>query len=213
MASMMEEIAGALGGENLGALAGMFGTDKDVMGKAVAAALPALMGGLARNSREPAGAEALFGALSKGHNGSILDSLGSILGGNNQWAQQQSMSTGEKILGHVLGGGRPRVEQQVAQSSGMQASLVAKLLPILAPIVLGYLGKKISGGGTDAGGLAASLQQERAAVQKDDGVLGGLLDMLDGPDDNQGGGGLMDVAGDLLTGPAGRSILGKLLGG
>lgn len=214
MASMMEELAGAIGGENLGALAGMFGTDKDVMGKAVAAALPALLGGLARNTREPSGAEALFGALGKGHSsGSILDAVGMIFGGN-QWAAEQSSSMGEKILGHVFGGGRPRVEQQVAQSSGMQASLVSKLLPMLAPIVLGYLGKKMTGGGSNAGSLAASLQNERQAVQKDDGILGGLLDLLDGDDDNSGGGGgLLDTAGDLLSGPAGRAILGKLLGG
>lgn len=209
---MLEELAGALGGDTLGQLAGAFGTDNDMMGKAVAAALPALLGGLSRNAREPQGAEALFNAVNKDHNGgSILDSLGMMLG--SQWGQQQAMGTGEKILGHVLGGGRPRVEQQVAQSSGMSSALVSKLLPMLAPIVLGYLGKKFSGGGQDSGVLARSLQDERAAVQKDDGLLGGLLDMLDGDDDDNGGGGIMDAATDLLGGAAGRMILGKLLGG
>lgn len=210
MASMLEDLAGTLGGDTLGQLAGAFGTNTDVMGKAVAAALPALIGGLARNSREPSGAESLFNAVSRDHDGSILDSLGAIFGGS-KWAQQQSMSTGERILGHVFGGATPRVEEQVAQSSGLDLSIVKKLLPILAPIVMGYIGKRMRGDGLDGGGLAASLEQEREVVKKSDGGLGGLLDLLDG--DGNGGGGLMSAATDLLGGAAGRSILGKLLGG
>ena len=205
---MLEELAGALGGETLGQLAGALGADNDAVSKGVAAALPALLGGLARNAREPEGAAALSNAMGADHDGSILDSLGAIFGGS-QWAQQQANRHGERILGHVFGQSRPRVEQQVQQTSGLDSSIVTKLLPLLAPVVLGYLGKKLRGGGSEQ--VANSLQQERAAVQQNDGVFGSILDMLDGDDDNDGG--LMDMAGDLLKGQAGRMILGKLLGG
>jgi len=197
MASMLEELAGALGGDTLGQLAGVLGADNDTTGRAVAAALPAILGGLARNTREPAGALSLLSVLGNEHDGSILDNLGGLFGGNDQ-------SEGEKILGHVLGNGRPRVEQQVAASSGLSGELVRRLLPMLAPIVMGYLGRKLSGN------LASTLGGEREVVQKNDSALGGLLDMLDGDDGNDGGG-LLGAAGDLLTGPAGRAILGQLL--
>lgn len=209
MPSMLEELAGALGGDTLGQLAGVLGADNDAVSKGVAAALPALLGGLARNTREPSGASALFNALGSDHDGSILDSLGAIFGGS-PWAQQQASRHGESILGHVLGQSRPRVEQQVQQTSGLSSSMVSKLLPLLAPIVLGYLGRKLSGGGNDQQ-LAQSLDQERAQVKGNDGILGQVIDLIDG-DDNDGGG-LIDVAGDLLTGPAGKMILGQLLGG
>ena len=205
---MLEELAGTLGGDTLGQLAGVLGADNDAVSKGVAAALPALLGGLARNSRQPDGASALFNALGKDHGGSILDSLGSIFGGE-QWAQEQAGREGNRILGHVFGQSRPRVEQQVQQTSGLSSAVVSKLLPLLAPIVLGYLGKKMRGGGDDAR-LAQELEQERVSVQQNDGVFGKVLDMLDGDDDD---GGLMDMAGDLLQGQAGRMILGKLLGG
>lgn len=198
MASMLEELAGALGGDTLGQLAGALGADNDTTGRAVAAALPAILGGLARNTREPAGALSLLGVLGNDHDGSILDNLGGLFGGNSQ-------SDGDKILGHVFGNGRPRVEQQVSASSGLSGDLVARLLPMLAPIVMGYLGRKLSGN------LAATLGGEREVVQKSDSALGGLLDMLDGDNDNDSGGGLLGAAGDLLTGPAGRAILGQLL--
>jgi len=147
--------------------------------------------------------------LGTDHDGSILDSLGSIFGGN-AWAQQQANRHGESILGHVFGQSRPRVEQQVQAASGLQSAMVSKLLPLLAPVVLGYLGKKLKGGGTN--NIAEDLERERVQVKQDDGVFGSILDMLDGDDDNDGGG-LMDMAGDMLKGQAGRMILGKLLGG
>lgn len=207
---MLEELAGALGGDTLGQLAGALGgADNDAVGKGIAAALPALLGGLARNSRQPDGASALSNALGSVHDGSIMDSLGTVFG--NQWAQKQATRDGDKILGHVFGQARPRVEQQVQAASGLDSSMVAKLLPLLAPIVLGYLGKKMSGAGSDQ--VASSLEQERVAVKQNDGMFGQILDMLDGDDDQPGGGGLMDMAGDLLKGQAGKMILGQLLGG
>lgn len=207
MASMLEELAGALGGDTLGQLAGVLGADNDAVGKGVAAALPALLGGLARNARQPEGASALSNALGSDHDGSILDSLGSIFGGS-PWAQQQANRHGESILGHVFGQSRPRVEQQVQQTSGLSSAMVSKLLPLLAPVVLGYLGKKLSGGQSSQ--ISESLEQERAAVQQNDSMFGKVLDMLDGDDDDDGG--LMDMAGDLLKGQAGKMILGQLLG-
>jgi len=209
MSSMLEELAGALGGETLGQLAGALGADNDLVSKGVAAALPALLGGLARNTRQPEGASALSNALGNDHDGSIMDSLGAVFGGN-PWAQQQANRHGESILGHLFGQSRPRVEQQVSASSGLSSAMVSKLLPLLAPVVLGYLGKKMRGG--DSNQIAQSLEQERVAVQQNDGMFGQILDMLDGDDDG-GDGGLMDVAGDLLKGQAGKMILGKLLGG
>lgn len=205
---MLEELAGALGGDTLGQLAGALGADNEAVSKGVAAALPAILGGLARNSRQPNGASAITNALGTDHDGSILDSLGAVFGGS-PWAQQQATRHGDRILGHVFGQARPQVEQQVQQSSGLSSGIVQKLLPLLAPIVMGYIGRKMSGGGD----VASSLQQERAQVQQNDGMFGSILDMLDGDDNNAGGGGLMDVAGDLLSGPAGRAILGQLLGG
>lgn len=208
MSSMLEELAGALGGDTLGQLAGVLGADNEAVGKGVAAALPALLGGLARNTRDQSGASQLFNALGNDHDGSILDSLGSIFGGS-PWAQQQANRHGESILGHVFGESRPRVEQQVQKTSGLSSSMVTKLLPLLAPIVMGYIGKKMSGG--DDVRLAQELEQERVQVQQNDSMFGKVLDMLDGDDDNDGG--LMDIAGDLLKGSAGRAILGQLLRG
>lgn len=209
MSGLLEGLAGAIGGDAIGQLAGALGTDNDMASKAVAVALPALLGGLARNAQTRQGADSLFGALGNDHDGSVLGSLGSLFGGS---APQQQQTDGEKILGHVLGNKRPRVERQVAQSSGLDMGVVSKLLPILAPVVLGYLGKKMRSDNMSRNDLTAELLYERAEVKQNDSMLGGVLDLLNG-DDDASNGGLMDIAGDLITGPAGKAILGSLLGG
>lgn len=206
MSSMLEEIAGILGGEGLGQLAGTLGADDQALSRGVAAALPALLGGLARNAQRPDGASDLFGAVSRDHDGSILDSLGMILG-DSPWAQQQASRHGDSILGHVFGDQRGRLERHVERSSGLSSTIVSKLLPLLAPIVLGYIGRKLRGEGSNDERLAQDLRVEQENVRRNDSVLGSVIDMLDGEND----GGLADIAGDLLTGPAGRAILGKLL--
>jgi len=77
---------------------------------------------------------------------------------------------------------------------------------------MGYVGKRLRGDGLDAGGLGAALGGERDQVRQQDSGLGGIFDMLTGGDDDDSGGGLMDMAGDLLSGPAGKMILSQILG-
>lgn len=207
MAGMLESLVGTLGGDTLGQLAGAIGGNNDATGKAVTAALPALLGGLFNNTREPSGAEALLGALGK-HDGSILDNLGGLLGGSND-------DDGNKILGHLLGERQPQVASQVAKSSGLDMGSVMKLLPKLAPLVMGFLGRRQRSDGLDAGGLASLLGAEKQEVEKDKG-MGGIMGMLD----RDGDGSIMDDLGDLFGGGGDNDgggggaagLLGKLMG-
>lgn len=165
-----------------------------------------LVGSIAGEAQQPDGRQALFGALADDHDGSILDSLGPLLGGG--YPTRALGADGRRILDHVLGARQPAVEQTVAQSSGLQSDLIRKLLPILAPIVMGYIGRKLRGDGLDAGGLGSVLGGEQSRMRDEDSGLGGILDALTGGDD----GSLLDMAGDLLGSKAGRSILGQILG-
>ena len=80
------------------------------------------------------------------------------------------------------------------------------LLMAISPISARHIGR---GSGEL---IANSLELERASVKQNDGMFGQILDMLDGDDNDSSNGGLMDMAGDLLKGQAGKMILGQLLG-
>ena len=113
--------------------------------------------------------------------------------------------SGAGILGHVLGAKQLEVAQHIAGSSGLDLGSVAKLLPMLAPMVMGYLGRKQRADGLDAGGLAEMLGGEKKSLEGAGPGLGGLSKILGG--DGDGDGDMMDD----IKGMAG-GLLGKLSG-
>ena len=172
MAGLADILGGALGGDALSKLAAQLGTDEGGAQKALSAALPTMLGRLKENADTPEGAAALADAVNKDHDGSILDQVGSLFGGGD------ASGEGSKIIGKVFGGDAPAAHQYIAQNGGIDTAKAAGLLSMLAPLVLGALGKAgKSSGGLQADGLS--------------GMLGGLM---------SGGGGLSSILGGLLGG-------------
>lgn len=200
MSSLFDTVIQQLGGANLSQLSQHIGADEATTQQAVQAALPMLIGGLARNASNPKGAAALSGALSEHADSNALAGLGGLLGGGG---------AGAGILGHIFGGNRATVEEGVGQATGLQQAQIGKLLMVLAPIVMAALARKQQAqpapGQTAGDGLPDVLQREaQDAQQKAPGVLGGLIGMLDRDGD---GNPLNDLAR-----MAGSKGLGGLLG-
>lgn len=228
MSELLSTISEALDAQKIGELSRQIGAQPDQTQSALSAALPMLVGGLARNASTPDGAQALQGALERDHDGTLLDSLGSLLGG----AQQQQSSglggllgmaasmvtdapgpgsarsaDGDGILGHILGGKRAPVEQGVSKASGLSGAQVGQLLALLAPIVMAALGRQRQRQNLDAGGLTDMLQRESG--QLGGGAAGGILgSLLGGDDDSSVADGVAKVGMEMV----GRKILGSLFG-
>ncbi|MEM1204701.1 MAG: DUF937 domain-containing protein [Acidobacteriota bacterium] len=195
--SILEMLGQQLDAGALQQMSQKLGTDPSTTSNAVSAALPMLMGALAKNSAEPQGAAALAGALDRDHDGSVLDDLAGFLGGGN------AESIGGGILRHMLGGRPTAAADAVGQASGLDAGKASQLLAMLAPLVMGALGKQKRGGSLDPGGLAGMLAQERGRVESQPG--GSILtQILDRDGDGQ-------VGDDIAS--LGAGLLGGLLGG
>jgi len=113
-------------------------------------------------------------------------------------ASDDVRADGGKILGHVFGDKTRAVAQGIVAKSGLDVATVAKMLPALAPVVMGMLSKKKASGSLDAGGLAGMLQGEAGGFD-----LGDLMGMVTGA----GAGGAAGGAGGIpakLKGPLGR---------
>lgn len=188
-------LSDALSGETVGQISQAIGADESTTNNAIQAALPMLIGGLARNTQSEDGAASLLNALNKDHDGSVLDNLGGFLGGG------AAASIGSAILGHVLGGRQGQVEQGISSASGLDMSKVGPLLAMLAPVVMGALGKaNQQQGGMDTSSLAGLLggaHQEMSSGSPILGMLGGLLDQ------DKDGSALDDILG----------MAGRMLGG
>lgn len=195
MNSLFDLVNERLDDQTLSQLSQQLGTDPNTTRQAVPAALTALLGGLSHNASQPTGAQQLAGALERDHDGSILDNLAGSLG--NPGVNQQ----GAGILGHIFGGRRPAVETQVGRTTGLNQAQVAQLLMLLAPIVLGALGRAKRQRGLDSGGLSDILGNERRTIEQANPQNRGLLNVLL---DRDGDGQIMDdltsLAGDFMRG-------------
>ena len=184
--SILDILSQQLGGDVVNQMSAQFGTDAGTMNNAIAAALPMLLNGLARNSANPRGADALSAALSRDHDGGILDDLVGFLGSGNT-------DTGANILGHIFGGKADSMAAVLGRASGMDASSAASLLAMLAPLVMGTLGRMQRQEGLDAGGLSGMLGSERSRLEQSTPGLSGLTRMLDFDGDGQ----IMDDVGQI----------------
>ena len=160
------------------------GANSAMTNSAIQMALPMILGALAKNAQQPQGAEALSNTLEKNHDGGILDNLGGYLGDN-----RQANDDGLGILGHIFGNKQGAVAQQVSQNSGLDVGQVAQLLITLAPIVMGFLGKKKHEQNLDAGGLENMLGEQQQTMQASGNPM---MDMISGYMDKDGDGSSMD---------------------
>lgn len=98
---------------------------------------PALGKGLQRNTDSQAGLDGLIGALKKGNHDRYLDNPSEV-------TSQQAVEDGNGILGHLFGSKDVSrgVATQAAEQTGISASLIKKMLPMIAGAVMGGLSKQ-----------------------------------------------------------------------
>ena len=191
--SLLSILSGDIQGEAISGIGGQLGLNEQQTQAAVSAAMPLLIKAMSQNA-SGGGADALLGALQKDHDGSILDDVPGFMAGGNAAA-------GAGILKHVLGGKQDVVASGIARAAGLDSGQSAQVLAMLAPVVLGALGKTRSENDFGADDIIGLLNQETQTLESNNpdvmGVLGNLLDT-----DNDG-----DIADDLVN------IGGKLLRG
>ncbi|MBS1897317.1 MULTISPECIES: DUF937 domain-containing protein [unclassified Microbacterium] len=187
----------------IGDIAQKLGVSEDVARQAVQEGGAALIGGLAKNAETPEGSAAIEAALAKHDGFSGASSLDDV-----------DEADGEKIVSHVFGGNADQVAQTLTNDQKTAGIDFGKLLPILAPIVMGLIanGQKGSTGGGGGlgdilGGLLGGGQQQGQAAGTGGGglgdILGGLGGLLGGGGSGSSGGGGIDIGG----------LIGGLLGG
>jgi hypothetical protein len=192
---LLGSVMGQLGGGGIGEIARSVGVSDSDVTKVLGGAVPAIMAGLTRNSASGDGAAGLAAALDRDHDGSILDDVAGYLGGGG------NLADGAGILGHVLGGRQGSIESAVSRSSGVDLGAVTKIMAMVAPLIMGALGKAKRQQGIDAGGLAEMLgQQERAARKQSPSAMDMFSRMLDSDGDGDSMDDIVKMGSGLLGG-------------
>ena len=162
-----------IGQQEIGQISQQLGIDPSVAQTAVNAALPMIVGGMARHASQPDGADAIQQAASA--HADAPNNPSSVL-------KAPPADVGGGLLGRIFGQHNDQVQQNVQQASGLDSEKARKLLMMLSPIVLGVLARREFGGQkatqADPGELAGALRQEAQTAQQQSPHVGGLLGKL-----------------------------------
>ena len=181
----------ALNTDTISQMSQTLGTDEGTTNNAVQAALPMLLAAMTQNSSTPEGASSLLSALDKDHDGSILNDLGGLLGSYNE-------GSGAGILGHVFGDRLGAAESTVSQASGLDLGRVGSLLMMLAPIVMGALGKSRAQGHIDENSLPDVLGGATRQAASNSPISDMLSQMLDSNRDGSSIDDILRMAGNYF---------------
>lgn len=181
------------------------GADRQQTATAAQSIVSTLLSGLAKNASTPEGAASLNNALERDHDGSLLDNLMGLIGG--QAAEQNPRAAnGAGIISHILGDRQSGVIDMVSKMSGLDSSKTSNLMTTLAPMVMSMLGQQKRQQGLDIEGIAGllngSVNQQRQAGNP-------LMDMATRFLDKDGDGSALDDVANMV----GKGFLGKLFGG
>ena len=152
------DILAQMGG--LQSMARELGVSEAQVATGAAALVPAILGGFKKQAQsQPAGLEGLGGLLGQLGGGGLLDDVLA--------PQPTNVNRGNDVLGQIFGSKdvSRTVALNAARQSGLDSSLLKRMLPMLAMLVAGYMAKQHGAGDagqpSPAGGLG--------------GLLGGLL--------------------------------------
>lgn len=126
------------------------GEDKAKVTRATDTLLPALLGGMNQNIQNKEGLSSLMEAIGEHSNAKVSNP--------KNFLENLDLKDGEKILGHLLGNNKSKVQKEVSKASGLSNISTGKLMMMLAPLIMGFLGNKSKKDkGFDSGSLVKML--------------------------------------------------------
>jgi hypothetical protein len=177
------DILAQMGG--LQSIAQELGVSENQAASGAEALIPAILGGFKKQAKsQPAGLDGLGDLLGQLGGGGLLDEVLA--------PQPTNVNRGNDVLGEIFGSKdvSRTVAQNAASQSGLEPSLLKKMLPMLAMLVAGYMAKQRSSGnlsqpspaGGGLGDLLGSVLGGQAGVVNraaPTSGVGGLASMLD----------------------------------
>jgi hypothetical protein len=145
--------------ELIGKMASATGLDRSLAHKATAAAVPAILSGLADVASRPGGARQLASAVAEQPT-DLLSSIANSLSGAQQMADK-----GGGLLSSLLGGGMSGVlASALGKFLGIGEGPMRTLMGLLTPVILGVLGREQRAQGLDMNGLARMLTGQKDEI-------------------------------------------------
>jgi len=194
------DILAQMGG--LKSMAAELGVSESQAASGANALIPAILGGFKKQAQaQPSGLDGLGGLLGQLGGGGLLDSVLS--------PQPTNVSQGNDVLGQIFGSKdvSRTVAANAAATTGLDAGVLRKMLPMIAMAVAGYMAKQSTGSGANSpsssggglGGLLGGLMGGGGERESSRGAgAGGLASMIDMNGDGNALDDIMRMAGKFM---------------
>lgn len=182
--NLMDMILNGQNGDVVRQVANNFQLDEGQARSAVGALIPALTRGISKEASSPQGLEDLIGALGRGGHSQYIDNPSTL-------GQAGAVVEGNGILGHIFGSKEVsrEVASRASESTGMDSSILKKMLPVLASAAMGAMSKNGFGSTSTANPLSGS---------QDAGIGSLLTSFLDADKDGSALDDILGMAGRFL---------------
>ncbi|MEO8664610.1 MAG: DUF937 domain-containing protein [Ignavibacteria bacterium] len=192
MSDFLSNLMGQLGGGATDKISSTLGIDPNILQQAIPVIAPMILGGLKNQSVNNGGQDRVDHILNKYGDPGVLDNVDSHI---EQMAGKENFDSN---LGGLLGNSGSQVTDILTKKFNLDSGTAAKIIPMVAPLILAYLTKNRDSNPQGSTGFASFLDQNGDGSVVDD-VVGFFSNKQQAS--NQGsGGGLMEMLGGLLGG-------------
>lgn len=182
MSNFIDEFLKSKGPELTAQVSEKLGIDKEKVSGMLPNILPMILGGLKKEKDNKGGEERVDHILNKYGNKDDAENVGGVV------ESVKHKDDTDPGLGGLLGNSGFKAADFLGEKFGISKDITSKIIPMVAPIVLGMLKKKRDDEGVGSSGIASII-------------------------DRDGDGSILDDVGGFLSKGLGSSDLGKSLGG
>ena len=189
MPNFIEDFMSSMGPEVAKKLGSSLNVDQGTMQKIIPLVAPMILGGLKKQSENYGGQQRVDHILNKYGSADVLQNLDQL------FSNKMNDPKADPKLGGLLGDAGTQAANLISKNFNLDSSTAMKLIPMLAPVILGFLTNKRDSQGAGSSGIASLLDQNGDGSILDD-VAGFILNQAPS-----------QKSGNLLT-----NLLGSLFG-
>lgn len=164
MSDLLKGIMSNISPSLVQSVAGKLGESESGITKALGGMVPTLLAGMIGKSSNSSAMSGLFSMLTDSKSSGMLDNIGNLVSSGSFMQAAGSNDLAAGFLKNILGDKSSSIMSALSSFSGLKGSSTSSLMSLAAPLVMGFLSKKISGGGLNIGSFIKMLSGEKSSI-------------------------------------------------
>jgi OmpA-OmpF porin, OOP family len=152
---------------SIGEIASRFGQSEEAVAEGLESSMACLLGALGNKAGDTTFMSGLFKLVSQApSNINVSDLMGAVTDPSRASSATSSLlSSGQKLLSLVFGGGQSSIIDAIGGSSGLRPGMVTGLMSMAAPMMMSALGRLVRNDRMNPAGLGSLLASESEGVR------------------------------------------------